>query len=127
MKLADIRELIGAEVLVGEDKLSTVEIEMACGSDLISDVLAFCHDKTLLCTGLVSAQVVRTAEIAGLSTIIFVRGKRPDESVIEMGKAAGIPMLATDLPMFETCGLLYGAGVGGICLGADGSRRGDVG
>ncbi|MDD2200974.1 MAG: DRTGG domain-containing protein [Firmicutes bacterium] len=123
MKLADIRDLLGAEVLVGEDKLSTVEIDMACGSDLISDVLAFCHDNTLLCTGLVTAQIVRTAEIAGLSTIIFVRGKRPEESVIEMGRAAGIPMLATDLPLFETCGLLFRAGVGGIRLCADGSSR----
>lgn len=123
MKLAEIRELLEAEVLVGEDKLFTVEVDMACGSDLISDVLAFCHDRTLLCTGLVSMQVVRTAEIAGLSAIIFVRGKRPDESVIEMGRAAGIPMLATDLPLFETCGLLFGAGVGGIHLSADGSRR----
>ncbi|MEA4883860.1 MAG: DRTGG domain-containing protein [Clostridia bacterium] len=116
MKLGEIKKLIGAEILAGEDKLSVLEIDTACGADLMSDVLAFTHENTLLCTGLTSAQVVRTAEVAGLSGIIFVRGKRPSDDVIALARERGIPLMATCLPLFETCGVLYGAGISGTYI-----------
>jgi len=113
LKLEEIARLIRADVIAGEDKLCTLDIDTACGADLMSDVLAFCHERTLLLTGLTSPQVVRSAEVAGLSGIVFVRGKKPGDDVIELANALGIPLLATDYPMFETCGMLYGAGIGG--------------
>jgi predicted transcriptional regulator len=113
VKLEDIAKLIDADVLSGEDKLSTLDVCTACGADLMSDVLAFCHERTLLLTGLASPQVVRSAEVAGLSGIVFVRGKKPGEDVLELAEMLGIPLLATDFPMFEACGMLYAAGIGG--------------
>ena len=114
MKLEEIAKLIGADVIAGVDKLCTLDIDTACGADLMSDVLAFCHERTLLLTGLTSPQVVRSAEVAGLSGIVFVRGKRPGDGVIELANALGIPLLATDYPMFEVCGMLYRVGIGGM-------------
>jgi len=113
LKLEEIARLIGADVIAGEDKLCTLDIDTACGADLMSDVLAFCHERTLLLTGLTSPQVVRSAEVAGLSGIVFVRGKHPGDDVIALANKLGIPLLATGYPMFETCGMLYGAGIGG--------------
>ncbi len=40
MKLQQIKEVLEAEVLVGEESLD-LDITMACGADLLSDVLAF--------------------------------------------------------------------------------------
>ena len=106
MKLQQVKEELGAEVLVGEESLD-LDIKMACGADLMSDVLAFSKSESLLLTGLTNQQVIHTAEIAEIKAVCFVRGKRPQVETIEMAKDKGIPLLCTPLPMFEACGRLY--------------------
>jgi len=86
---------------------------MACGADLMSDVLAFTHAGTLLLTGLTNPQVVRTAEMAGINAIVFVRGKVPPAETIALAKEKDIPLMATRYTMYETCGRLYEAGLPG--------------
>ena len=112
MKLKDIVSVLEAEVIVGGDLLER-EIRMACGSDLMSDVLSFAKSSSLLLTGLTNPQVVRTAEMADLQAICFVRGKKPEEETIEMAESKDIPLLVTPLPMFESCGQLYQHGLPG--------------
>lgn len=112
MKLKEIERILGAEILAGADLLET-NVEMACGSDLMSDVLAYVKQGALLLTGLTNPQVVRTAEMADLRAICFVRGKKPGQETIEMAESKGIPLLTTPLPMFESCGRLYRKGLPG--------------
>ncbi len=112
MKLSEIKEILNAEVLVGEELLDN-EFYSACGSDLMSDVLAFVKDRALLLTGLVNPQVVRTAEMMDISTIVFVRGKRPEENVLELAKAKGMAILSTEEPLYIACGKLYSNGLTG--------------
>jgi predicted transcriptional regulator len=112
MKLKDIERILEAEVVVGIDLLEK-EISMACGSDLMSDVLSFAKPNSLLLTGLTNPQVVRTAEMADLQAICFVRGKRPEQETIEMAETKDIPLLVTPIPMFESCGRLYQQGLPG--------------
>lgn len=113
MKLSEVRRILGAEVLTGEELLDEVEALSVCGADLMSDVLAFTKEQTLLCTGLTNAQVVRTAELIGLCGVVFVRGKRPSAEVVAMAAQRGLPLLSTRYPLYETCGLLYTAGLPG--------------
>jgi len=110
MKLKDIKRILEAEVIVGDDLLSE-EVLMACGSDLMSDVLSFVKPGALLLTGLTNPQVVRTAEMADLRAICFVRGEKPAQDTIEIAESKNIPLLATPLPMFESCGRLYRKGL----------------
>ena len=112
MKLEDIERILSAEVIAGR-KLLQEDIEMACGSDLMSDVLAFVKSGSLLLTGLTNPQVVRTAEVADLRAICFVRGKRPDQETVVMAESKNIPLLTTPLSMFEACGRLYREGLQG--------------
>ncbi|MHC4426107.1 MAG: DRTGG domain-containing protein [Planctomycetota bacterium] len=112
MKLKDIERILGAEIIAGADLLAR-DVEMVCGSDLMSDVLAFVKSESLLLTGLTNPQVVRTAEMADLGAICFVRGKKPDQETIEMAESKNIPLLTTPLPMFESCGRLYREGIRG--------------
>ena len=112
MKLKDIERILEAEVIVGGELLHK-EVKMACGCDLMSDVLSFVKSDSLLLTGLTNPQVVRTAEMADLQAICFVRGKKPDQETIEMAEAKDIPLLVTPMPMFESCGQLYKAGLPG--------------
>lgn len=113
MNLAQVKELLRAEVLTGEEKLASSQALSVCGADLMSDVLAFTKEKTLLLTGLTNPQVIRTAEMIDLVGLVFVRGKRPSEDVIAMAKERGLPVLCTKLPLYEACGLLYSAGLPG--------------
>ncbi len=106
MILKEVKEILEAEVLVGEESLD-LDIKMACGADLLSDVLAFTKSESLLLTGLTHPQVIRTAEIAEIKAICFVRGKRPSDETIDLAKKRGVPLLYTSLLMYESCGRLY--------------------
>lgn len=112
MKISTIVQLLDAKVLCGEDKLEN-EVHSACGSDMMSDVLAFVKDQAVLLTGLVNLQVVRTAEMMDMRCIVFVRGKIPPAEVIETAKDSGIVILATDERMYPACGKLYATGLVG--------------
>ena len=110
MKLTVVRELLEAEVLAGEDKLDK-EVNSACGSDLMSDVLAFVKDQALLLTGLVNGQVIRTAEMMDISAVVFVRGKKPTAEIIELANEYNMVVMTTRLPLYPACGKLYSGGL----------------
>lgn len=110
MKLKEIKELLQAEVVCGEDHLET-EIEVAGASDLMSDVLALGKPGMLLITGLANVQSVRTADIIEAKAIIYVRGKKPDQEGIALAEKKGIPLLTTNYLMYQACGLLYQRGI----------------
>lgn len=114
MNVRDIKTILKAEVLCGEEDLSR-EVQTACGSDMMSDVLAFVKEQSVLLTGLVNPQVIRTAEMMDMVCIVFVRGKRPDESMIELAADRSIVVLSTQYRMFTACGLLYENGLKGGC------------
>lgn len=113
MKVRDIIGILKAEIL-NEGNLDE-EVKTACGSDMMSDVLAFVKDQSVLLTGLVNPQVVRTAEMMDMHCIIFVRGKQLDSSIVELAQQKDITLLATPYRMFTACGLLYLNGLRGGC------------
>ena len=111
MKISQIQELLNAEVVCGEDQLDK-DVHSACGSDMMSDVLAYVKDQAVLLTGLVNPQVVRTAEMMDMVCIVFVRSKVPTEEMITLAKEHGMVLLKTRKRMYEACGKLYAAGLG---------------
>ncbi len=108
-------ELLNARVVLEGDFLDC-DIESGFCSDLMSDVLAFVNESTVLITGLTNPHVVRTSEMLDLKCIVFVRGKIPPENVIDEARDLGITVLSTDLTAFITCGILYGAGLRGVTI-----------
>jgi predicted transcriptional regulator len=111
-KLEDMITILDAQVLCGQNLLS-VEVRSVSASDMMSDALTFAKEDSLMVTGLINRQVVRTAEMAGIVAICFVRGKMPQEETIMLAKEKNITLLATKLSMFETCGRLYKKGLRG--------------
>ena len=119
MKLKEIKKLLDAEVISGANSLE-IEVNLGCAADLMSDILAFGKPDSILLTGLVNLQVINTANVSDIRAICFVRGKRPDENVINSAKRNNMVVLLTKLPMFESCGRLYQKGLKGIgYLGLD--------
>ena len=112
MVIRDLIPILDAKVLCGEEDLDQ-EIRSACGSDLMSDVLAFVKDKSVLITGLTNVHVMRTAEMLDLRCVVFSRGKLPSEEMLEEARELGIVVLATRYTTYTTCGLMYAAGIHG--------------
>lgn len=113
MKLNEIQKVLQAEVLTGQNHLD-IEIESAFGADLMSDVLAFVNQGTLLLTGLANLQVIRTAEMSEIHAIVFVRGKNPTEKMIELAIDNELVLMRTEDIMYVACGKLFQEGLEGV-------------
>jgi predicted transcriptional regulator len=112
MTLHEIRDLLDARVLAGENHLD-VEVKTAFSADLMSDVLAFAKPGSIMITGLTNPQVVRIASIVDNSAILIVRGKIPPDETIALAEELEIPVLSTKYILFETSGRLYANGIVG--------------
>ena len=110
MKLVKLIKLLDGE-LVTEATADDFEIQGAMGADLMSDVLASVQPEAILLTGLCNPQVVRTALIADIRAIIFVRGKLPADETIKLANEEKIPLITTYYGLYESCGILYRAGL----------------
>lgn len=113
MKLSEIKELLCAEILCGNEFIDN-EVTYGFGSDLMSDVLAYVKGRTVLLTGLINNQVIRTAEMADLNAIVFVRGKKPEQELIELATENNIVLLLTKDTMYTAAGKLYNKGLQGV-------------
>ena len=122
MTLEEVRRILEAEA-VGGSGLHQIDVQMGCGADLMSDVLSFAKAGTLLLTGLTNAQAVRTADMADIVGICFVRGKTPPKDTVELAARKGLPLLTTQLPMFEACGRLHRHGLRGCSEINEGAAR----
>ena len=111
MKISTIKELLDAQVICCEEELGS-HVYSACGSDMMSDVLAYVKDQAVLLTGLLNAQVIRTAEMMDMICVVFVRSKKPTDEMLELAKEHQMVVLSTDLRMYDACGKLYQAGLG---------------
>ena len=111
MTIRDIAELLDAKVECGKEL--DKEVLSACGSDMMSDVLAFVKHQAVLLTGLVNSQVIRTAEMMDMVCVVFVRSKTPGIEMIELAEESGIVVLSTSKRMYEACGILYSNGLQG--------------
>ena len=112
MTINTVKDLLEAEILCGSEILEE-EVHSACGSDMMSDVLAYVKDQAVMLTGLVNAQVIRTAEMMHMKCIVFVRSKRPSADMIDLAEEHGIAVMTTAKRMYDACGILYSNGLRG--------------
>ena len=110
MKLGKIIELLEAVVLT-KAMTEDAEVRWACATDLMSEVLYYSKENSVLLTGLAKAQAVRTSEIADIDVVVFTQGKEPDIEVIDLAKRKNITLLVTPLPLFSAAGRLYSQGL----------------
>ena len=118
MTIAEIAGLLDAAWLCCQEEAQR-EIHSAFASDMMSDALAYVQEDTLLLTGLVNSQSVRTCEMLDVPCIVFVSGKDPQPDAIAKAIEMGLPALKTKMTMFEACGRLYKAGLRPVNLGED--------
>ena len=117
MTIQDIKNILHAEILWADEEMLSHEVHTACGSDMMSDVLAFVKDQAVLLTGLVNPQVIRTADMVEMKCVVFVRGKMPGMDILHLAEERDIVVMTCPKRMYEACGLLYSKGLRGNCDG----------
>ncbi len=110
MKIKEIAELVDGEI-VGAPCDESYEVEKAFSSDLMSDVLRFSMDETVLITGLCNNQTMRTAEMADLRVVLIGRDKQPDDEMLELAEDSDITIIKSKYSIFKLSGILYNAGI----------------
>ena len=118
MKISKVAEILDAVIVACRD-YSDHEVCSACGSDMMSDVLAFVKDQAVLLTGLVNSQVIRTAEMMDMRCVVFVRSKQPTPDMLALAEECGIAVLTSKKRMYEACGLLYSNGLNNLSVRED--------
>jgi predicted transcriptional regulator len=113
MKISEIKDILKASMLCGEDQMDAV-ITAGGASDLMDDVLAAAAKGSVLLTGVTTDHVMRTAKIVGVGAIVIVRGKTPPAAFVEMAKSFEIPLMVSDYSLFVACGRLYMNGIRGL-------------
>ena len=118
MKMTEIASILDCRVLCCADRMDN-DVFSACGSDMMSDVLAYVKNQAVLLTGLLNAQVIRTAEMMDMVCVVFVRDKKPSAEILSIAEESGIVVMSTHYRMYEACGMLYANGLNRI----EGSSR----
>ena len=113
MKLSEIVSKLDAHLLVGDNCLDK-ELNTCGASDLMSDILAGLSEGCILLTGLTTIQVIRTAMVSGVGAVVFVRGKKPPQEVMDLARANGLPLISTPYSMFVSCGRLHACNLTGL-------------
>ncbi|MBI9097436.1 MAG: hypothetical protein JEY91_03110 [Spirochaetaceae bacterium] len=111
MKVHEIIKTVDGRVICGDDL--DKDLTTGCSSDLMSDILTLEPVNAVLITGLANIQAVRTADMAGISHILFVRDKQISQAMIDLALDSGITLLETGLSMFNVCGRLAEKGLCG--------------
>ncbi|MDO5522995.1 MAG: transcriptional regulator [Bacteroidia bacterium] len=109
MELSKVSRLITGKIVY--ESAPQPQLEYAFSSDLMSDVLRFNMEKTILITGLATVQALRTAEMSNIECIIFARDKKVTENMVELAVENNISLITTPLTLFEVSGRLYGNGI----------------
>lgn len=108
-----IREIIartGGTIRCGEHRGSDTVTQAFC-SDLMSDVLTLNCQDLILITGLANVQAIRTAEMADIPYVLFVRDKDVTDEMVRIGKENNMVLAQCSCSMFKAAGELYKAGL----------------
>ena len=97
MKIREILRVLDARLVWGEPLLEE-EVATACASDMMSDVL-------------VNPQVLRTADMLDIRCVVFVRGKQPNQEIVDLAREYDVAILSSGWTLYEASGKLYESGL----------------
>ncbi|MDY3978750.1 MAG: DRTGG domain-containing protein [Tidjanibacter sp.] len=106
MKVSELAAANNFEILNKGNNLAT-EITGGYTSDLLSDVMGNVEEGMVWITLQVHRNIVAVAALKEVAAIILIGGARLDEETLSQAEQQGVTVLTTDLPAFETSGLIY--------------------
>ena len=119
MKLLEIVDKLNLEFRGKVNKID-YDINKGYSSDLLSDVIANSKEGDLWITLQIHPNIVAVASMKGLSGIVIINGREPEEETIKKAEEENIPIMVSKLSAFELIGKLYILGISGIRNNVDG-------
>jgi predicted transcriptional regulator len=113
MKISEVRDILKAKMITGDDQMERTVIG-AGGADIMDAFLAAATKDAVILTGHTGDDVIRTAQVADVAAVVFVRGKKPQKSAIELARSLNLPTMVTRYSLFVASGKLYMNGLRGL-------------
>ncbi len=108
MKVSELAEKLG---LKSTNDLYDKEVHGVFISDMVSDIVAGTQPGNLLITIQTHKNLIAAANLVDVSAVVFVRGKTPQEGVIQLADRAQISLFTTDLSAWELAIKLHDLGI----------------
>ena len=112
MKLNQIVKKFSLKVVCNVNNLD-VEVNNGYVSDLMSDVLANSNENDLWITLQIHPNIVAIANMKGLSGIVIINGREPEEETVNKAEEKSVPIMVSQMTAFELSGKLYALGLPG--------------
>ena len=108
MKVSELAEKTGLNSL---NEYKDKEVEGVYISDMVSDIITGAKANGILITLQTHKSLIAAANLVDVAAIVFVRGKRPAEDVVELANKAGIGIFVTDMDTWSFAMKLNDVGV----------------
>ncbi|PKN51939.1 MAG: serine kinase [Deltaproteobacteria bacterium HGW-Deltaproteobacteria-13] len=106
MDIGTIAKELNLKVISASDKMKNIVTGGYTG-DLLSDVMANSHEGDIWITRQVHQNIVAIATLKEHAGIILVNSCEPAKNTLEKAIAEKVPILVSDLPVFELTGKIY--------------------
>lgn len=110
MNIGDIAREIEGKVLTAMEN-TDMEVSYGYVCDLLSHVMANCHEDSLWVTVQTHINVVAVAALLDIVCIVVPEGISVEENTLARAKEEGIVIISTEMNGFEICGRLYDMGI----------------
>ncbi len=107
MNILSLVENLSANIVFAPSNAKSLEFLQVIAGDLMADLLVSQARECLLVTGLATEQTIRTADLLGCVAVLLVNEKLPSLEMKKLAEELNMPLLATALPMFETCAEIH--------------------
>lgn len=94
MRVSELAEKAG---LTSLNEYTDKDVEGVYISDMVSDIITGARANGILVTLQTHKSLIAAANLVDVAAIVFVRGKKPAEDVVELANRAGIGLFATDM------------------------------
>jgi predicted transcriptional regulator len=108
MKASEIAEKVGLTAL---NDYTAKEIKGVYISDMVSDIITGAKADNLLVTLQTHKSLIASANLVDVAAIVFVRGKKPAEDVVELANRAEIGLFFTEMDTWSLATKLQELGV----------------
>lgn len=94
MKVSEVAEKTGLNSL---NEYTDKEVEGVYISDMVSDIITGAKANGILVTLQTHKNLIAAANLVDVAAVVFVRGKKPAEDVLELATKAGIGLFVADV------------------------------
>jgi hypothetical protein len=108
MKLSELASKTGLKTV---NKYEDKHFESVYISDMVSDIITGAKANGLLITLQTHKSLIAAANLVDVAGIIFVKGKKPSDDVVELANKAGIALFVSEADAWSVALQLFDLGI----------------